>query len=106
MTDLTPAASIFSQSNSSINLSFFIITSPVTGFLIFSAITLPKTLSERLTKIFPPSIISEIVTEDLFFGSHSALVICTSCATSQSLLVKYPELAVFKAVSAKPFLAP
>ena len=29
-----------------------------------------------------------------------------SWATSQSLLVKYPELAVFNAVSAKPFLAP
>ena len=40
-----------------------IITSPVTGFLIFSAITLPKTLSERLTKIFPPSIISVNVIE-------------------------------------------
>ena len=29
-----------------------------------------------------------------------------SWATSTSLLVKYPELAVFSAVSAKPFLAP
>ena len=75
LTDLTPAASIFSQSISSINLSFFIIISPVTGFLIFSAITLPKTLSDKLTKIFPPSIISEICTEDLFLGSHSFFVI-------------------------------
>jgi len=74
LTDFTPAASIFSQSNSSISLFFLIITSPVTGFFISSAITLPKTLSDKLTKIFPPSIISEIVTEDLFFGSHSDFV--------------------------------
>ena len=33
---------------------------------MFSAITLPKTLSDKLTRIFPPSIISEIVTEDFF----------------------------------------
>ena len=74
MTDLTPAASIFSQSNSSISLFFLIITSPVTGFLMSSAITLPRTLSDRLTKMLPPSIISEIVTDDLFLGSHSAFV--------------------------------
>ena len=55
------------QFNFNYSLSFLIITSPVTGFLIFSAITLPSTLSDKLTKIFPPSIISEIVTEDLFF---------------------------------------
>ena len=30
----------------------------------------------------------------------------TSCATSTNLLVKYPASAVFKAVSARPFLAP
>ena len=29
-----------------------------------------------------------------------------SCATSHNLRVKYPELAVFNAVSANPFLAP
>ena len=53
-----------------------------------SAITLPRTLSDKLTKIFPPSIISEIVTDDLFLGSHSAFVTCTSWATSHSLLVR------------------
>ena len=46
----------------------------MTGFFISSAMTLPKIRSDKLTKIFPPSIISEIVTEDLFFGSHSAIV--------------------------------
>ena len=30
----------------------------------------------------------------------------TSWATSTSLLVRYPEFAVFRAVSARPFLAP
>ena len=54
--------------------SFLGKVSPVTGFLISSAITLPNTLSDKLTSMFPPSIISEIVTDDLFFGSHSAIV--------------------------------
>ena len=49
--------------------------SPVTGFFIFSAITLPRTLSDKLTNMLPPSIISDIFTEDLFFGSHSFFVI-------------------------------
>ena len=38
---------------------------------LFSSVA---TLSDKLTRMFPPSIISEIVTEDLFFGSHSAFV--------------------------------
>ena len=37
---------------------------------------------------------------------QSSSIIITSWATSTSLLVRYPELAVFKAVSARPFLAP
>ena len=37
---------------------------------------------------------------------QSSSTIMQSCATSTSLLVKYPELAVFNAVSARPFLAP
>ena len=37
---------------------------------------------------------------------QSSILITESIETSQSLLVKYPELAVFKAVSASPFLAP
>ena len=41
-----------------------------------------------------------------FLQSHSFFVTVKSWATSHNLLVKYPELAVFKAVSAKPFLAP
>ena len=39
-------------------------------------------------------------------SSQLTLVIVKSCATSHSLLVKYPELAVLSAVSANPFLAP
>ena len=38
--------------------------------------------------------------------SQSFFVIVRSWATSHNLLVKYPEFAVFKAVSANPFLAP
>ena len=37
---------------------------------------------------------------------QSSIFITESIETSQSLLVKYPEFAVFKAVSASPFLAP
>ena len=38
--------------------------------------------------------------------STTSNVITTSCATSTSLLVRYPASAVFKAVSANPFLPP
>ena len=37
---------------------------------------------------------------------QSSMFITESIDTSHNLLVKYPELAVFRAVSAKPFLAP
>ena len=37
---------------------------------------------------------------------QSSMFITESIDTSHNLLVKYPELAVFKAVSARPFLAP
>ena len=37
---------------------------------------------------------------------QSSDVMTTSCETSTSLLVKYPEFAVFRAVSARPFRAP
>ena len=74
------------------------------GFFISSAHTLPNALSDKLTITLPPSIISESFK---FPGlSHFFWVIVKSWATSQSLLVKYPELAVFNAVSAKPFRAP
>ena len=66
--------------------------------------TLPNDLSDRLTITLPPSIISD---SERWPGlSHLIFVIVKSWATSQSLLVKYPEFAVFKAVSARPFLAP
>ena len=37
---------------------------------------------------------------------QSSILITESIETSHSLLVKYPEFAVFSAVSASPFLAP
>ena len=40
--DLTPAASIFSHSSSSINVFFLTIISPLIGFFISSAAVLPK----------------------------------------------------------------
>ena len=57
--DFTPAESIFSQASSSI-ISFLLIKiSPLSGFLISSAEILPNARSDKLTKILPPSIISE-----------------------------------------------
>ena len=76
------------------------------GCFTSSKVTLPKALSDKLTTTFPPSNISESSIKPGFLQSHSFLVTVKSCATSHSLLVKYPELAVFNAVSAKPFLAP
>ena len=102
--NLTPAASILSQPASSIIVSFLITTSPVIGFLTSNAVTLPKALSDKLTTTFPPSRISASSIKPGL--SHLIFEIVKSCATSQSLLVKYPELAVFNAVSARPFLAP
>ena len=55
--------------------------------------------------MLPPSKTSVSFMEPHFFV-HLGAVIVKSWATSQSLLVKYPELAVFNAVSANPFLAP
>ena len=54
--------------------------------------------------MFPPSIISLILM--CFLVPQNLSLTITSWDTSQSLLVKYPEFAVFKAVSAKPFRAP
>ena len=80
-------------------------TSPVNGFFTSFAATLPRALSDKLTIIFPPSNTSVSFIEP-HFAVHLEEVMVKSCATSQSLLVKYPELAVFNAVSASPFLAP
>ena len=99
-----PAASILSQPDSSIISDFLIITSPDNGFLTSAAVTLPNALSDKLTTTLPPSKISESSINP--GSSQFTLVIVKSCATSHSLLVKYPELAVLSAVSAKPFLAP
>ena len=65
---------------------------------------LPSTLSERVDVMLPDSTISSTITPFLVLQSSS--LITASWATSTSLLVKYPLLAVFNAVSASPFLAP
>ena len=106
MTVLTPAVSIFSHKSSSINSLFLARSSPLIGCLISSAVDLPNILSAKLTITLPPSIISVSGIESFGLAPQYVFVIAISCATSQSLLVKYPEFAVFKAVSASPFLAP
>ena len=99
-----PAASILSHPASSIIDSFLIIISPVIGCLTSNAVTLPRALSDKLTTTLPPSKISESSINPGL--SQFFLVIVKSCATSHNRLVKYPELAVLRAVSANPFLAP
>ena len=83
---MTPAAYIFSQTLSFISEFFLTIISPVIGFLMSLAVTLPKALSERLTITFPPSIISDNFIDPGF--SQCFFVIVKSWATSHSLLVK------------------
>ena len=87
-TDLTPAASIFSQISSLIISFLFNITSPVIGCFMSSNTTLPNILSDKLTIMLPPSIISDIVKQSFVLQSQLVLVIDISWATSQSLLVK------------------
>jgi len=72
--DFTPAVSISSHIFSSIIFFFDKITSPVIGCFISSAAVLPSTLSDKLTIMFPPSIISESVIESLDLHPQSCCV--------------------------------
>ena len=74
------------------------------GSIISSHGTLPSNLCESETISSPESITAVI--EIPFLVPQSTSVIIQSWATSTNLRVRYPELAVFKAVSARPFLAP
>ena len=67
---------------------FFIITSPDIGFFTSTATTLPKALSDKLTIIFPPSIISDKVILPRLLQSQSFLVTDKSCSTSHNRLVR------------------
>ncbi len=77
---------------------------PPTGSKISVAANLPKIRSDSGSIISPPSITAFTLRPSLLPQSSSIIV--QSCATSTSLRVKYPELAVLSAVSARPFLAP
>ena len=89
----------FSSSNISPDLTIF---SP--SITIFSEEVLPNILSDKGSIISSPSFKSEIVIPLIVLQLSSDTT--TSCATSTNLLVKYPASAVFRAVSANPFLAP
>ena len=69
-----------------------------------SAVYLPINLSFNSSTTSLPSLIS--LTYNPSSVPQSSSLTITSCETSTSLLVRYPESAVFKAVSALPFLAP
>ena len=80
------------------------ITSFVFGLIISSSGYLPSNLSANFSTVWLPSLISATSIPSCVPQSCSLTII--SCETSTSLLVKYPESAVLKAVSASPFLAP
>ena len=85
-------------------MSLSTITSLVVGSLISFSGYLPTNLSCKLSIIWFPSLISNISIPSVVPQSFSLTIM--SWETSTNLLVKYPESAVLKAVSAKPFLAP
>lgn len=80
------------------------IISPVSGCFISFNAYLPSSLSCNFSIIWLPSLMSSIIIPSCVPQSSSLIIM--SWLTSTSLLVKYPESAVLKAVSAKPFLAP
>ncbi len=96
--------SISSTSFSSIMVPAAIAVSFVPGFKTSIATTRPRIRSPNDSMISPPSITGVIVKPSSVPQSTS--VTTRSWATSTKRRVKYPEFAVFNAVSAKPFRAP
>ena len=78
--------------------------SPVTGCLISNTALRPSILSASGSTTSPSSITA--FTFRPLCVPQSSSVIIQSWATSTKRRVRYPELAVFKAVSANPFRAP
>ncbi len=77
--------------------------------MISSAVKRPSRRSAKLSSSLPEalSIIAPIFTPRGFFpAQQSSSRTITSCDTSTSRRVRYPESAVFNAVSASPFLPP
>ena len=99
---LTPEFCASTEVSSSNKCPFSKSTFP--SFLMSSCKTLPKILSDTVWITEAPSIIASTVMPSSV--PQSSDVITTSCETSTSLLVKYPEFAVLSAVSARPFRAP
>ena len=90
------------------SLLIIVFVSTITSFVCGSNISfngyLPSSLSANPSTIWFPSLISSIVNPSTVPQSCSLTII--SCETSTSLLVKYPESAVLKAVSESPLRAP
>ena len=90
--------------SSSINSPAFTNTSPETGWTTFWAAPRPSTCSPRDEISSPPSItVRTVIPRSV---SQSCSTMMQSWATSTRRRVRYPELAVFKAVSARPLRAP
>ena len=99
-----PAVSIRSACSSVTMSPAATITSPVPISKRSSAITRPKIRSYKESTTSLPLITARTV-KPLDVPQSSILTI-QSCATSTSRRVRYPELAVFSAVSARPLRAP
>ena len=78
--------------------------SPVSKSRISSNAYLPIILDFKSSTCLLPSLISFATIYSSVPQSSSVMI--TSCDTSTSLLVKYPESAVLRAVSDRPFLEP
>jgi hypothetical protein len=79
-------------------------TLPLAGSLTSSAVVRPRMRMASDATTVPASIMARTLMPPLV--PQSSLVMMQSCATSTRRRVRYPEFAVFKAVSARPLRAP
>ena len=100
----TPTSSNSSTSRSSSRVLRANNTSSVPGLRISCATIRPSTRSRSDSTTSPPSTIGCMVTPRSVL--QSTTVVTRSWATSTRRRVRYPEFAVFRAVSARPLRAP
>ena len=111
LTVSTPDLAIASRASRSIKvplLNFFLFPYSIIFLFFFksSLKTLPKIIEWRYLLVFPSSSFTFLTVPLQSIFSSPFPLITMPAATSTNLLVKYPESAVLRAVSARPFLAP
>ena len=103
-TSCTPALLITSTCGSSISVPRLTTIVPVAGSLMSSAAVRPRMRMPSEATTCPESMIARALMPPLVL--QSSVVMIESCATSTRRRVRYPEFAVFSAVSARPLRAP